>query len=166
MAVESDVLLLKYLPVFLMYQRNAEFLSDTISYAMLYPRLQYLSSLLLLFHPPSLPLLHPPSLFPLLHIPPSSLSLPPSSTSLSLLSLPPPPPPPSLLPPSPPPPPTAESYVLDLPADTPEESRAAVYTSWRNEFLPVAQSLLTRIQTHHTHLVPLNSHASPLTHSS
>jgi len=38
----------------------------------------------------------------------------------------------------------------------PEETKQTLHTSWKKDFLPVAQNLLARIKSYHTNLVPLS----------
>ena len=48
-----------------------------------------------------------------------------------------------------------EHVVESLPRNVPEDARAYLYSSWKNEFCPVAAPLLDRVKQHHTSLVPL-----------
>ena len=49
-----------------------------------------------------------------------------------------------------------EEHVAEsLPRNVPEHARAYLYSSWKNEFCPVAVPLLDRVKQHHTSLVPL-----------
>ena len=48
-----------------------------------------------------------------------------------------------------------EHVVESLPCNVPEDARAYLYSSWKNEFCPVAVPLLDRVKQHHTSLVPL-----------
>ena len=50
---------------------------------------------------------------------------------------------------------TDESCILNGQSDLPERYKQYLRDLWQAEFLPVAQALLSRIECHHTDLVPL-----------
>ncbi len=53
------------------------------------------------------------------------------------------------------------THALKLPPGTSEEIREQIQVSWEEEFLPVAQKLLARLETHHTDLIPLDTPVEP-----
>ena len=48
-----------------------------------------------------------------------------------------------------------EQAVESLPRNVPEDARAYLYSSWKNEFCPIAVPLLDGVKQHDTSLVPL-----------
>ncbi len=51
---------------------------------------------------------------------------------------------------------SGESFVLSYPPDTDDSTKQLLSLAWHSEFLPIANGLFTRLQTHSTQLEPLS----------